>query len=99
IIFIFFCLYVTRYILKKSVYLFIIKTPGKWDDYVIKHKLFFALAGLLAVIILQNSIPIIYEGSKYLGFLNKVVQIYFVYVVVKILVALLKGTEEYLAQT
>ena len=99
IIFIIICLYVSRYVLRKSVYLFIIKTPGKWDDYLIKHKLFLSLAGLVAVIILQNSIPVIYEDSGYLPLLNKLVQIYFVYVLVKIFVSVLKGTEEYLSQT
>lgn len=97
---IYFGLLVTRKLLRKFVGAFIRKTPTKWDDYLIKHKLFRALARLVAVIILNATVSIIFaDFPRLLPLVLKAVDIYFLFVIISIIVAFLKGSEEFLSES
>ena len=97
---IYFGLLVSQKLLRKFVGAFIRKTPTKWDDYLIKHKLFKALARLLAVIILNATVSIIFEDfPRLLPLMLKAVEIYFLFVIINIIVVFLKGSEDYLSES
>ncbi|MEO6683543.1 MAG: mechanosensitive ion channel domain-containing protein [Ginsengibacter sp.] len=97
---IYLCLVVTRWILRKFVRGVVRKTPTKWDDLLIKHKFFRALAFLVAVIILNAAIPIIFQDfPERITLIQKFVDIYFLFVIIKIVVTFLKGSEEYLSES
>lgn len=97
---IYFGLLITRKLLRKFVGAFIRKTPTKWDDYLIKHKLFRAIARLVAVIILNATVSVIFEDfPRLLLLVLKAVDIYFLFVIISIIVAFLKGSEEYLSES
>ena len=100
IIIIYFALWITRKLLRKFVGAFIRRTRTKWDDYLIKHKLFKAIALLVAVIILNATTETIFMDFPRLEpFVQKLVDIYFLYVIIKIIVAFLKGTEDYVSES
>ncbi len=89
---------ITRQILLKVVGRFIRRTPTNWDDLLIKHKLFPALASLVSVMILTATVPAIFaDFPRVLPFLEKLVEIYFLFVILRIIVVFMKGSEEYLS--
>jgi miniconductance mechanosensitive channel len=97
---VFFCLWITRILLKKFVGGFVRKTTTRWDDLLIKHKFFKAIAALTAVIILNATFPVIFEDfPKLQPFLQKIIEIYFLFVIIQIIVAFLKGTEDFLSES
>lgn len=86
--------------MRKFVGAFIRKTPTKWDDYLIKHKLFRTLALLVAVIILNATVSKIFEDFPlWEDFIQKLVDMYFLYVIVRIIVTFLKGSEDFLSES
>lgn len=95
---IFISVYVTRRLLLNLVGRFIRKTPGKWDDLLVKHKMFRAISYLVAVFILKVSVPLIFEDlPRLLVILEKLVNVYFLFVLIKIVIVFSKATEESLA--
>ena len=97
---IYFSLVITRKLLRKFVGAFIRKTPTKWDDYLIKHKLFKALSLLVAVIILNATVATIFEDFPlWKDFIQKLVDIYFLFVIIRIIVSFLKGSEDFLSES
>ena len=93
-------LLITRKLLRKFVERFVRKTPTNWDDLLIKHKFFRTCATLVAVIILNASFPTIFEDfPKLQPFIQKIVEVYFLYVIIQIIVSFLKGSEEYLSES
>ncbi len=97
---IYFCLLITRKLLRKFVGAFIRKTPTKWDDYLIKHKFFRTISLLVAVIILNATVSIIFEDfTKLEPFMQKMVEIYFLFVIIRIMVCFLKGSEDFLSES
>lgn len=89
---------VSQFILKKVVTPIIRKTPNRWDDLLIEHKLFRALAYLVSVIVLKAFVPILFEDfPQWLLLINKLVEVYFVFVIVRILVVFLRATEQHLS--
>lgn len=89
---------VTRQVLLNVVGRFIRKTPTRWDDLLIKHKLFPALASLVSVMILTATVPAIFENFPRLQpILEKLVEVYFLFVILRIIVVFMKGSEEYLS--
>lgn len=90
--------FITRQILVHFVARFIKKTPGKWDDLLIKHKLFQAIAMLVSAIVLKSAVPVLFEEfPQTLAFINKLVDLYFVIVIIKLVIVVLKATEETLS--
>lgn len=90
----------TRQVLRKVVGRFIRKTPTRWDDLLIKHKLFPAIASLVSVIVLTVTVPVIFEDfTGILPFAAKMVEVYFLLVILRIIFVFLKGSEEYLSET
>ena len=93
-------LWITRKLLRKLVEGFIRKTHTRWDDLLLKHKFFKTTASVVAVIILNATYPTIFEDfPKWQPFFQKIVEIYFLYVVIQIIVSFLKGSEEYLSES
>ncbi len=79
---------------------FIRKTRTRWDDLLIKHKFFPAVASLVSVIILTATVPVIFQDfPKLLPFLEKLVEVYFLYVIVRIIGSVLRGSENYLSES
>ncbi len=97
---IYFSLLITRKLLRKIVERFVRKTPTHWDDLLIKHKFFRTSATLVAVIILNATFPTVFEDfPKLQPFIQKIVEIYFLFVIIQIIVSFLRGSEEYLSES
>lgn len=89
---------ITRRILLTVVGKFVRRTRTHWDDLLIKHKLFPAIASLVSVLILTATIPAIFRDFPRLQpFLEKLVEVYFLLVILRIIVAFLKGSEDHLS--
>ncbi|MEO6135057.1 MAG: mechanosensitive ion channel domain-containing protein [Ginsengibacter sp.] len=92
--------FVTKKILHNAVGRLFRKTRGKWDDLLIKHYLFSALGYLVSVIVLKSAVPILFEDfPATLTFIGKLLDVYLVFVVVRVLIVFLKATEEYLSES
>ncbi|MCO5285923.1 MAG: mechanosensitive ion channel family protein [Chitinophagaceae bacterium] len=90
--------FVTRIVLRKLIGKIISKTKTGWDDLLIKHRLFKGIGFLVSVIVLKEAVPVLFEDwPKTLGFLNKVLDAYFVFVIIHLVVIFLKATEEHLS--
>lgn len=93
---VFFLRELTRQVLLRVVGNIIRKTPTHWDDLLIKHKLFPAIASLVSVIILTMAVPVIFgDFQTLLPFFVKLVKVYFLYVILRIIMVFLNGSEEY----
>lgn len=93
-------LLITQKLLRIIIERFVRRTHTHWDDLLIKHKFFRTSATLVAVIILNATFPTIFEDfPKLQPFIQKIVEIYFLYVIIQIIVSFLKGSEEYLSQS
>lgn len=93
-------LFITRKVLRKMVEKFVRKTATRWDDLLVKHKFFSTLALLVAVLIVQIAVPIIFSDfPKMLPLLEKLVAVYFLIVIIKIIVSFLKGSEAFLSES
>lgn len=92
--------FVTKKILHNVVGRLFKKTRGKWDDLLIKHHLFSALGYLVSVIVLKFAVPVLFDDfPDTLAFIGKLLDVYLVFVVVRILIVFLKATEEYLSES
>jgi miniconductance mechanosensitive channel len=92
--------YVTKKILDNVVGRIFRKTKGKWDDLLMKHNLFSAIGYLVSVIVLKAAIPVLFENSpKTLEFIGRLLDVYLVFVIIKIIIVFLKATEEYLSES
>lgn len=95
VLLVFVCVFVTKKILDKVVGKIFMKTHGKWDDWLIKHGLFSAIGYLVSVIVLKAAVPALFEDfPRTLVFIDKLLDVYLVFVIVRILVVFLKATEE-----
>lgn len=90
-------LYVARIIFGKLAHFIIHRTIAKWDDYILKHKVFETFTLLLSVMILRFAIPVIFENNTWLHFILNLLEVYLVYVIIRIIVAILRGTEDYIS--
>jgi miniconductance mechanosensitive channel len=99
-LFLFVSVFVTKKILENVVGRFFKKTSGKWDDLLIKHKLFSAIGYLVSVIVLKATVPALFEDfPRTLVFINRLLDAYLVFVIVRIIIVFLKATEEYLSES
>lgn len=90
--------FLTKKILNSVVGRIFKKTRGKWDDLLIVHNLFSAIGYLVSVIVLKAAAPALFEDFPgTLIFINKLLDVYLVYVIVRILMVFLKATEEHFA--
>ena len=97
-IILFLSVFLTKKILDNVVGKIFRKTKGKWDDLLIKHNLFSAVGYLVSVIVLKVVIPVLFENSpKTLDFIGRLLDVYLVFVVIKILIVFLRATEEHLS--
>ncbi|MEO9003819.1 MAG: mechanosensitive ion channel domain-containing protein [Ginsengibacter sp.] len=97
---VFVCVFVTKKILDNVVGRIFMKTHGKWDDLLIKHRLFSAIGYLVSVIVLKAAVPALFEDfPRTLEFIGKLLDVYLVFVIIRILIVLLKATEEYLSDS
>ncbi|MEO8961965.1 MAG: mechanosensitive ion channel domain-containing protein [Ginsengibacter sp.] len=99
-ILVFVCVFVTKKILDNVVGRIFMKTHGKWDDLLIKHRLFSATGYLVSVIVLKAAVPALFEDfPRTLEFIGKLLDVYLVFVIITILIVFLKATEEYLSDS
>lgn len=89
---------VTKVVLQKVVGRIFKKTKSNWDDLLIKYHLFSALGFLVSVIVLKTAAPVLFEDwPKTLVFINKLLDVYFIFVIIRIIVVFLRATEEHLS--
>ncbi|MEO9021208.1 MAG: mechanosensitive ion channel domain-containing protein [Ginsengibacter sp.] len=96
----FISVFVTKKILDNIVVRIIRKTRGKWDDLLIKHGLFSALGYLVSVIVLKTAVPFLFENFPgALVFIGKLLDVYLVFVIIRIIIVFLRATEEHLSES
>lgn len=99
-ILLFLSVFITKKILDNVVGRLFRKTRGKWDDLLIKHHLFKAIGYFVSVLVLKSTVPILFEDfPRTLIFFNKILEVYLVFVIVRVIIVFLKATEEYLSQS
>lgn len=90
--------YLLRLILANTVGRLAKRTPQKWDNLLIKHKFIEAASLFAAVLILRIAIPLLFEEMpKTMALFEKLSSVFFLYVIVRILLVVLKATEESLS--
>ena len=92
--------YLTRLILSNTIGRFVRKTKRKWQKYLVEYKLLNALSLIVAIIILKATLPLLFEGvPEVLVFMEKLLDIFQLIVVFRIINSILKATEESLLST
>lgn len=92
--------YLTRLILSNTIGRFVRKTKRKWQKYLVEYKLLNALSLIVAIIILKATLPLLFEGvPEVLVFMEKLLDIFQLVVVFRIINSILKATEESLLST
>ncbi|HRN80236.1 MAG TPA: mechanosensitive ion channel [Ferruginibacter sp.] len=92
--------YLLRAFIIKVVHRFITHSQTKWDDSLLKHKVFNHLAHLAPVIIFMLALPVIFSDSpRTLALLSKVLDLYLIIVVLNLVIAFLKSLEDHLTQS
>lgn len=90
--------YITRLILLRFISKLVTRTSTKWDDYIFGPKVYKALSLIMGVAILKTVIPILFTNTPAaMAFLLKVVDIYFVYILINIVIVVLKTIQEKLS--
>ncbi len=92
--------FITKQVLEKIVGRLFKRTKNNWDDLLIRHKLFSAIGYLVSVIVLKIAAPSLFEDfPKTLVYINRIIDAYFVFVIVRIIIVFLKATEDHLSQS
>lgn len=92
--------YLLRAFIIKVVHRFITHSQTKWDDSLLKHKVFNHLAHLAPVIIFMLALPVIFSDSpRTLALLSKVLDLYLIIVILNLVIAFLKSLEDHLTQS
>lgn len=90
--------YITRLILINVVGKIVDKTPTKWDDYIFGPRVYRALSLIIGVIIFRIVIPILFANIPIImSIMLKIVDIYFIYILIKIVIVVLKTLQEKLS--
>lgn len=90
--------YITRLILINIVGRIVAKTPTKWDDYIFGPRVYRALSLIVGVIIFRIVIPILFGNiPNVMSIMLKVVDIYFIYILIRIIIVVLKTFQEKLS--
>lgn len=91
---------ITKWLLKKIVGPVIQRTTNKWDDLLVKHKLFRAIGFLVSGIAFKLAVPFLFdEFPKTLEFMNRLVEIYFIFIIIKLVIVILRASEDHLADS
>lgn len=92
--------FITKQVLAKIVGRLFKRTRNNWDDLLIRHKLFSAIGYLVSVIVLKIAAPTLFEDfPKTLVYIIRIIDAYFIFVFVRIIIVFLKATEDHLSQS
>ncbi len=97
---IFLSVYITRQLLQQVLSKIIMRARNNWDNLLIKHKLFAAIGYLVSVIVLKISAPVLFEDfPRTLVYIDRVVDAYMVFVIVRLVIVFLRATEDHLSES
>lgn len=89
-----------KFIIEKVVYPFIRRSKSQWDDALIKHKIFKNIAHLFPPTLFKYTFPLILVNYPITSsILDRLVDIYFIIVLIRIIISFLNSTEEYLSNS
>lgn len=92
------CVYATRIFLLKVVSKIVKRTPTDWDDYLFAPPVYKALSLIVGVIVFRILIPAFFSNLSYtMSIMLKVVDVYFIYILLKIVIVTLKTLQEKLS--
>lgn len=92
--------YALRILLNNTVARLIKKTNNQWDDLLVKHKFLNAISLFIGIAVIQAAVPVMFEATpKLLTFVEKVIDVYILFVILRVLNTILKATEETLLST
>lgn len=90
--------FLTKTLLQRGAIKLLSKTRTQWDDLLIKYKLFSALGYLVSVIVLKAAVPILFEDwPKTLLLINRLLDVYLVFVIIRLIMVFLRVAEEILS--
>ena len=90
--------YITRLILINVVGKVVQKTPTDWDDYFFGPRVYKALSLIIGVVIFRTVIPILFANTpSIMPLMLKGVDLYFIYILIRIIIVVLKTLQEKLA--
>ncbi|MCO6498438.1 MAG: mechanosensitive ion channel [Chitinophagaceae bacterium] len=100
IILLFTSVFILRWVLRKVGRPLVRRTKTGWDDLLVEHNFFKAVAFVIAAFILKAAVPVLFEDwPKTLAFFKRIVDIYIVFVFINLIVVLLRVTEEHLSKS
>lgn len=70
------------------------KTDAKWDDVLVKNKVFTSLTYLIPSIFLLSTIPYILSNEKIITLIEKIIYIYIIYCIIRTISYILKSATE-----
>lgn len=92
--------FITKQILERIVGRLFKRTKNDWDDLLIRHHLFSAIGYVVSVIVLKIAVPSLFEDfPKTLVYINRIIDAYFVFVIIRILIVFLRATEDHLSHS
>lgn len=92
--------YITRIVLRNTVGRIIKRRSNKWNSLLVKHKILDALSLITVIILLKIAIPLLFKNNlETLQFMEKLIDIYVLFVIAKIVISILKATEETLVSS
>lgn len=86
---------ITRFILKRIIKPIFDKRLGEWSELLLKNKFYYAIGYLVSVIMLKAIVPALFEDyPRAYDFINKAVDSYLVYVLIRFIVVIIRTVED-----
>lgn len=98
VLLIYISVFITKKVLERGAIKILSKTSTRWDALLVKYKLFPALGYLVSVIVLKAAVPILFEDwPKTLSLIHKLLDVYLVFVIIRLVVVFMRALEESLS--
>lgn len=92
--------FITKKIINGVLFRFFKKTPAKWDDLLIDHKVFRNLAHIVPAVIIRIIVPVLFKDfEKVVPFVTKLTDAYLIIVIMMVINSLLKIFEYSLSKS
>ncbi|MDD4500820.1 MAG: mechanosensitive ion channel, partial [Bacteroidales bacterium] len=92
--------FITKKIVNGVLFRFFRKTPAKWDDLLIDHKVFRNLAHIVPAVIIRIIVPVLFKDfEKVVPFVTKLTDAYLIIVIMMVINSLLKIFEYSLSKS
>ncbi len=90
--------YIARNLIVRLLHNFFLRTSSKWDDVLVEHRVFRNIAHLVPVLVFMATVDIVFAHyPEWLPLLHRLLNVYLILVLVKVLISFLRGMESFLS--